>query len=194
MTLTALFPLNNGKMAVLLEIYLEGEDYLRNIERKTKINPSLLHRNLKSLMKSGFLSRKKKGREYFYSITPEEKNLIVPLLERYYRDQVIGRHLELKALVKLLYGNPELMKNCQRIYLFGSFAHGKVGPESDIDLLFVILNKKPVIRWCSETSIIVGRTINPLIYTPNKFEQELAKNEPLLTSVVKNLRNRAVLK
>ncbi len=194
MTLTTLFPLNNGKMAVLLEIYLEDEDYLRNIERKTKINPSLLHRNLKSLLKSGFLSREKKGREYFYSISEEEKNLIIPFLERYHQDKVIGRHPELKALVKFLYGNPELMKNCARIYLFGSFASGKVGPESDIDILFVTLNKKLVIRWCSETSIIIGRIINPLIYTPKMFKQEWAKNEPLLVSVVKSLRNRVVLK
>lgn len=194
MNITAIFPLSRSKMLILLGIYLDGEDYLRNIERKTKINSSLLHRNLHNLLKSGFLYRTKKGREYFYSISNEEKKLISPLLERYYTDLIVYKYKELKVLVKMLYGNPELIKHCETIYLFGSFVSGRVNSDSDIDILFVTSDKKRVINWCSETSTIVQRTISPLIYHPKQFKRELARNEPLLTSVIKNLRSRVVLK
>ncbi|MBU1622095.1 MAG: winged helix-turn-helix domain-containing protein, partial [Nanoarchaeota archaeon] len=72
MNLLKILPLNETKLKILLEIYSAGEDYLRSIEKKTGINPSLLHRVLKQLEKSGVVSKEKKGKENYYSLSKEK--------------------------------------------------------------------------------------------------------------------------
>ena len=42
MNILKLLPLNKGSLDVLFEIYAEGEDYLRSISKKLKMNPSLV--------------------------------------------------------------------------------------------------------------------------------------------------------
>lgn len=193
MSLTDIFPLSRSRMEVLLEIYLSGEDYLRSLEKKTRINPSQLHRTLKSLHGQGIIFKQRKGREFFYSLSKTETDFLAPLLERYYKEKIVSKHPELKVLVKLIDNNQILTRICRKIYLFGSFAGGIITPKSDIDLLFVSSDKKEIARWCSEVSIILNKSISPLIYTPKDFRRELNKKEPLLSSIISKKRNRIIL-
>lgn len=191
MNLTSLFPLSKSKIDVLLEIYLPGEDYLRNLERRTKINPSLLHRLLQGLVVAGLVTREKKGRELYYSLS--EKTGLEQFLEQYHRDRILQKNKDLQALFKLLSSSP-LWKKSQKIILFGSWARGAAVPESDIDLLFITKEKRLMLAWCREASIVLGKTINPLIYTSTNWQKQLHSRDALLLSIVKNKRNRIILK
>jgi len=190
MNFSALLPLSKVKLEVLLEIYKVKEDYLRSLQKKTKINPSLLHRVLGNLVQAGVLTKEQRGKEIYYSLIPNP--FLTPLLEQYWKYKMGQSHQELQILFKLVYGNEELLLSCQQIYLFGSLVSGEVHKESDIDLLFVTNHKKIVLSWCREVSAVMNRSVNPFILTPEKFRKELG--QPLLSSIVKTVSNRIVLK
>lgn len=194
MTLLQALPINKTKLRVLFEIYAEGEDYLRNIEKKTKINPSLVHRILKSLKEARIINKKAKGKENYYELTKEGKEQFSSLLESFHLESVAQRTKEIQIFLKLLFNNKEVLFSCQNIYLFGSFVQGYVTKESDIDVMFITNEKKKVMAWCREASLVIGREVNPLIYTKKKFTSDLSKQEPLLSSIVYQIKNRAIIK
>lgn len=192
MTLIKALPLSETKLRVMFEIYAEGENYLRNIEKQTKINPSLIHRTLKKLNEAGIINRKIKGKEAYYYFTKEGKDQFIKFLELYHLEGTAERAKEIRTFLKLLINNKGILAACQKIYLFGSFALGDIKESSDIDVLFVTNKKKKITAWCHETSLVIGRDISPLIYTPSKFKSE--KKEPLLDSIINNVKNRVIIK
>ena len=97
-------------------------------------------------------------------------------------------------MVNLLINNEELMKSSSKIYLFGSYVLGNYTKESDIDILFVNEDRNLVGKSCREISVVIGIDLNPLIYTKKKFGLELKNKEPLLSSVVNNIKNRVIIK
>lgn len=194
MNLLEALPLTETKLKVLLEIYAKGEDYLRSIERGTKLNPSLLFRVLRNLQEAGVISRTERGRESFYLLTEAGKNFFVGLLEEYHLEKAAERTREIRIILKLIFSNKELLAKVRKIYLFGSYITGGFTKESDIDILFISKEKDEIIRWCREASSATGKEINPLVYSPEKFKSELGKKEPMLTSIVKNIKNRVIAK
>lgn len=193
MTLLEALPLNETKLRILLEIYAEGEDYLRNIEKKTKINPSLLHRILKNLNEAGIINKKKKGKENYYRLTSEGKIVFANFLELFHLEKAIGRTQEIKAFFKLLINNKDIMAVCRNIYLFGSFVSGNITKNSDIDVIFVTKEKKKVMGWCHEAHLAIGREVNPLVYTPDKFKSDVRQKETTLSSIINNVKNRVII-
>ncbi len=194
MSLLTLLPLSQNKLKLLLELYAEKEDYLRSLERKTKINPSLLHRMLGNLIQSGVIIKQKKGKEVYYSLTSVDCQFWRLFLEIYHRDHILEINQDLKVLYQLLLANKKIFSNAEKIYIFGSQVSGGATSKSDIDLLFVGGNKVEIIKWCREVSIILGKELSPLIYTLNAFQKELDRHEPLLTSIINNIKNRIMLK
>jgi len=188
-------PLSKGRLDVLFEIYAEGEDYLRNISKKLKMNPSLAFNILNKLYDAKFLTKRKLGKEVQYSLNKSRDfDILVKLLEEYNFERILERSKILKTTINLLVNNKELIKSSDKIYLFGSYVSGSPTKKSDIDMLFVNENRKLVGKTCREISVITGIDINPLIYTKKKFKADLSNKEPLLSSIVNNIKNRAVIK
>lgn len=195
MNFLKILPLSKGRLDILFEIYAEDEDYLRNISKKLKMNPSLTFNILNKLHESQFVVKKKIGKEVQYSLNRNrDYKLLVRLLEEYHLETIIAKSKILKAMVNLLISNKELIKSSEKIYLFGSYVLGDYTKESDIDLLFVNEKRKLVGKACGEISVVIGKSLNPLIYTKKKFESELSKQEPLLNSIVNEVKNRAIIK
>ena len=195
MNFLQLLPLSRPRLEVLFEIYAEREDYLRHIAKRLTMNPSLAFSILKKLHQTGFIMKRKVGKEVQYSLQPDRaSDLLVGLLEEFHLEKALERSVELKTVITLLLNNKLVLSSSQRIYLFGSFALGNFTKESDIDILFVTAKPKLISRNCREISAVVGRTISPLIYTQKKFQQELSAQEPLLSSIVNTVRQRVVIK
>src|SRR3989344_1600407 len=190
MNFLKILPLGERRLAVLFEIYAEREDYLRNISKKLRMNPSLTFNILNKLHHSQFIVKRKLGKEVQYSLSlNRDHQLLVKLLEEYHLEHVIGRQKTLQTMVNLLINNEELMKSSSKIYLFGSYVLGNYTKESDIDILFVNEDRNLVGKSCREISVVIGIDLNPLIYTKKKFGLELKNKEPLLSSVVNNIKN-----
>jgi len=195
MNFLKILPLSERRLDVLFEIYVNGEDYLRSISKKLKMNPSLTFNILKKLYVSKFIVKRKQGKEILYSLNKNrDYEFLVKFLEEYYLEKVIEKSKTLNSVVNLLINNKEVMNSSYKIYLFGSYILGDRKKESDIDILFVNEDQKLISKTCREISVIVEKDLNPLIYTKKKFKEELIKKEVLLDSVVKNVRNRVILK
>src|SRR3989338_6211472 len=122
MNFLKILPLSKGRLDVLFEIYAEGEDYLRNISKKLKMNPSLAFNILNRLYDSKFIIKKKIGREVQYSLNKNrDYEILAGLLEEYHFEKIIDKSKALKTAINLLINNKELMKSSYKIYLFGSY-------------------------------------------------------------------------
>lgn len=195
MNFLKILPLSKSRLDVLFEIYVKGEDYLRNISNSLGMNPSLTFNILNRLHDSQFIIKRKLGKEIQYSLNVNrDYNLLVNLLEEYHFEKTIEKVKILKTMINLLVNNKELIKSSYKIYLFGSYVLGNYSRDSDIDLLFVNEDKKLVGKACREISIVVGKNLNPLIYTKEQFKSDLSKRDPLLDSIVNKVKNRAVIK
>jgi predicted nucleotidyltransferase/DNA-binding transcriptional ArsR family regulator len=195
MNFLKILPLSRRRLDVLFEIYAEGEDYLRNISKKLKMNPSLAFNILNKLYNTKFLVKRKIGKEVLYSLDKNrDYKILIKLLEEYRIEKVVERAKVLQTIINFLISNKELIDSSYKIYLFGSYVSGNYTEKSDIDILFVNENRKLIVKTCREISSLVGKNLNPLIYTRKKFKSELQKKEPLLDSIVNKIKNRAIIK
>lgn len=72
----------------------------------------------------------------------------------------------------------------QEIYLYGSFARGKVHEGSDIDIVIVGNFRE---RFFDHIQLILDQTelpIEPLAYTPDEFEQMKHSGNPFIATVL----------
>ena len=194
MNFLKILPLSRVRLDVLLEIYAEREDYLRNIAKKLKLNPSLAFNVLNRLYDAKFTMKKRVGKEVQYSLNKNrDYEILTKLLEEYHLEKILDRSKILKTAIGLLLNNKELINSSYKIYLFGSYVLGDYTKRSDIDILFANENRKLVGKTCREISAIMGNKLDPLIYTKKKFKSDLLKQEPLLNSIVNNVKNRAII-
>lgn len=195
MNFLKILPLSKSRLDVLFEIYSEENDYLRNISKKLDMNPSLAFNILNKLYDSGFIIKKKIGKEVQYSLNKNrDYEILIKLLEEYYLEKTVYKSNKLKTLINLIMNNKELINSSYKIYLFGSYVMGDFNEKSDIDILFVNKDKKLVGKACREMSLVIGNDINPLIYTKEKFKSDLSEKELLLDSIINNAKNRIILK
>jgi len=132
----------NQRVLSLLVKFSDQEFYEREVSRKLGISAGSANRALNELYSDGVVTRRRKGRMYFYSVDSHDALLI-----------------ELKKLVNLILIEPlieELKKVSTRIILYGSCALGTDTSESDIDLFVVSTSKKGVSNAVTGFTLPVG--------------------------------------
>jgi DNA-binding transcriptional ArsR family regulator len=132
----------NQKVLSLLVKFSDQEFYEREVSRNLGISAGSAHRALNELYSDGAITRRRKGKMYFYSIDSSNAVLI-----------------ELKKLVNLMLIEPlveELKKVSSRIILYGSCALGMDTSQSDADLFIVSTSKKGVSNAISGFSFPTG--------------------------------------
>ena len=75
----------------------------------------------------------------------------------------------------------------RRILLFGSFAHGKPGPDSDLDLLIVKDTRLPTAERSRRVSRIIGShvfSLDLIVLTPGEIRNRLKAFDPFLEEVM----------
>jgi predicted nucleotidyltransferase/predicted transcriptional regulator len=145
----------NQKVLSLLVKFSDQEFYEREVSRKLGISAGSAHRALNELYSDGAITRRRKGRMYFYSVDSSNALLI-----------------ELKKLVNLILIEPlveGLNKVSSRIILYGSCALGADTSESDVDL-FIVSNRKRDVSNVVNTFIFPtgfeSIHVRPVIRTP----------------------------
>lgn len=151
----------NQKVLSLLVKFSDQELYEREVARKLAISPGAANRALNELYSDGAITRRRKGRMYFYSVDSSNALLI-----------------ELKKLVNLILIEPlveELKQISSRIVLYGSCALGTDNSESDVDLFIVSNNKKGVSNAINSFAFPMGFEnihIQPVLKTPVELLQQ----------------------
>jgi uncharacterized protein len=78
----------------------------------------------------------------------------------------------------------------EKIILFGSYAWGKPGPDSDVDLFVVKNTQEPSLKRIKSLDKLFSRREFPmdfLVYTPSELEQSINQNRNLfIEDVVRN--------
>jgi len=117
----------NQKVLSLLAKFSGQEFYEREVARRLGIATGSANRALNELYSTGAVTRRRKGKMYFYSIDSSNAALA-----------------EFKKIINLMLIEPlveGLKKMSSRIVLYGSCAIGTDTSESDMDL-FVVANSK----------------------------------------------------
>jgi predicted nucleotidyltransferase len=167
----------NQKVLSLLVKFSDQEFYEREVSRKLEISSGSANRALNELYLDGAITRRRKGKMYFYSV--DSSNALV---------------IELKRLVNLILIEPlveELRKVSSRVVLYGSCALGTDNSESDLDLFIVSKHKKQASNLITSFAFPRGFEnihIQPVIKTPvellKKGESEQAFIEEVERGIV----------
>lgn len=77
--------------------------------------------------------------------------------------------------------------NPEKIILFGSYAYGQPGPDSDVDLLVVMeTDQRPIRRITAVSELLSPRPfpVDIIVRTPTELARDLQRVDPFMHEVV----------
>jgi len=175
---STLFGKTRRALLALLLMRSSEEFYLRQIVTEARTGVGATQRELAALASSGIIERREKGKKIFY-----QANNKSPIFK------------ELRSLLTKTVGAGEAVKRVllplkHRIkvaFLYGSAAEGAFhSAGSDIDLMEIgqasFSELSSVLRPAEE---LLGREINPTVYTVKEFNKKLTAKHPFILNVLK---------
>ena len=148
--------------------------YVNELADMLEVDPGNLHRKLKELEREGVFISSIAGREHYYGL-----NKNYPLLK------------EIKRVHEIEYGLAGMIKSklaglkgLEEAYLFGSYAKGGFGQDSDIDLLLV--GKHAAIearRMILPLKNSIGREINIIDLTPRELSARRQQKDEFIKNI-----------
>ena len=149
--------------------------HLREVARRSGSALRPVQRELAQLTAAGILVRERVGNQVRF-----RANAASPI------------HSELKSLVIKTIGVGDALRaalqplahQIRTAFIFGSFARGEHHRDSDIDVMIVgDATFDDVSRALGEPERLIGRAINPVVYTPADFRDKLAADHHFLRRV-----------
>jgi predicted nucleotidyltransferase len=145
-----------------------GKKYLsREIQGATRVSRAGANLALRSLVKSGYVQREKRGSVFLYSIDFKS-----PLIKQL---KVLQSIIHLSSLIKAL------EPYAKKIILYGSASRGEGTEDSDVDLFVVTNAPEAVQRIVDDTS--KERNIQLILRTPVKYVEMQTKDPTFLSEV-----------
>ena len=147
------------------------ELYQREIARETGISIGAVNQYLKGFLKMRIVSRKKRGRMFFYSL-----NMDNPVVRQF---KVFLTVVDLSPLVE------RVKERSEKIILFGSCSDGTDVEESDIDLFILSEDRKEVRKELNKTK--PKRRLSPVIFNSNEFVRLKKEDQPFYDRIMKGI-------
>jgi predicted nucleotidyltransferase len=144
---------NSQKVLDFLASNPGKEFFSSEIQKATSISRAGVYFALKELSKEGLVSKRKKGRIIFYSVT--------------YNDSAIKQFKVLQSVLMLRPLVSKIKSLSKRVVLYGSTSRGEDDPSSDIDLF--ILSKDPEETERIISSLKTKRKLQTVIKTPSEL-------------------------
>lgn len=175
----ALLPIFRSDLqARLLSILLleEGDPIpTPELARRTGASAASLHRELRRLADAGLIERDAVGRTKRYWAA-RGSPLHEPL-----RD-LVTRSLGVEATLR---SRLQSLPGVEAAAIFGSWAAGRVGPDSDIDLLVVgNVDRDGLLALAREVELLAGREVNVTAYRPAEFRRLRGERAGFLATVL----------
>ncbi len=172
-----LFPQVRKNVLALLLMAPERRWHLRDVVRRTGGAVGTVRRELKGLAECGILLETRDGNRTYY-----QANRRCPAFP------------ELSSLIRKTAGLADRLAEAlsplsDRIdvaFVYGSQANGQAGPESDIDVM--VIGKAgfaEVVSAMGEAQELIGREVNPTVYSRVEFRSKLASEHHFVTAVMK---------
>ncbi len=165
----------------LLKILVLNPESAFNINeliRRTKFSPRGVEKELKNLLSAGILKREVAGNQHRYQLDP-----LCPI------------HREIKGIIIKTVGIAILLKQAlrsveqeiDRAFVYGSFATGDYGNDSDVDLFVVTeLSGLKLAELLGNVQNEIGRSINVSQFTSDEFKQRKEQKDHFLTRVLES--------
>jgi predicted nucleotidyltransferase len=170
---------SNIRIALLKILALNPDSAfnINELSRRTQFSLRGVEKELKNLLSGGILKREIIGNQHRYQLDPR-----CPILQ------------EIKGIITKTVGVVELIKNAlksvekdiTKAFIFGSFASGDYGYESDVDLFMVTgLTGLKVAGLIGDLQNEIGRAINVSQFRPEEFDRRKQNNDHFLSQVLK---------
>jgi len=153
---------------------------INELSRRTGFSVRGVEKELKNLLSGGILRRDVSGNQHRYQLDP-----LCPI------------NSELKGIIIKTVGIVELVKRAlksveQRIelaFIYGSFASGDYGNDSDVDLFVVTeISGLKLAELLGEVQNAIGRALNVAHFTLDEYNRRKAQKDHFLTQVLEGSR------
>ena len=165
------------RVALLSVLALNPESafHVNELIRRTGFAPRGVARELKNLLSSGILIREVSGNQHRYQLDP---------------DSPINK--EIKGLILKTVGVPDVIREAldsakeeiELAFVFGSFASGDYGNESDVDLF--VVGDLPGVKLAELLLPVqneIGRPINVSQFTPTEYRRKRKRGDHFIKRV-----------
>jgi DNA-binding transcriptional ArsR family regulator len=175
-SLDALLPRTRQGILAATLVQPQKAWYVSELARRMKVPPSSLQRELQGLANAEILRVHRQGRMVYY-----QANAQSPLFP-----ELRGLMLKTVGLVDVLADALKpLAARLSIVFVYGSIASGSEASDSDVDLM-VLGTVSPVdlalpLRRARD---LLGREINPTVYTATEFKRKRAANNHFLIQVL----------
>lgn len=155
---------------------IEEELYVREIQRRSRLNDRTIRQELSKLVRLDLVKWRKDSNRVYYKankanpLYPEIHNLVL---------KTLGLVGILRAALK--------DDRIQMAFIFGSIAEGTETADSDVDL-FVIgdLGLRRIPNLLAGTSEKIGREINPHVMNINEFRKRVEADDHFISGVMES--------
>jgi predicted nucleotidyltransferase len=168
-------PYRRQVLAVLL-LRPDEQFHVRQLERMTGVSAGSLHRELKAMAEAGLLLRERIGNQVLYQANTDCSIY----------DELATIFRKTMGLTSMLHDAvSELDDQVQVAFVFGSMASGRQTEGSDLDICVLgEASLREVVRALSPVQETLQREINPVVMTPGKWSELVAKQDRFATRVL----------
>lgn len=147
------------------------------ISKKSKIPQQNASRNLNKLVKLGIVNYVKEGKNklFYFDLEKQTTKIILNHVEK-----ALNFQLKLKEVPVII---NEILKCCESLIVFGSYASYSFNKESDLDIVILGKCNKEKIKKIKQKQII---QIKEHYVSYNEFSKILKSKNPLSIEIMKN--------
>jgi DNA-binding transcriptional ArsR family regulator len=175
-TLDVLLPKTRQGILAATLVQPEKAWYVSELARRMGVPASSLQRELHDLSEVGILKTYRQGRMVYYQAntdSPVFSDLRGLLIKTVGFVDILARALK------------PLAARLRTAFVYGSVAAGSEQSDSDVDLMVVgQVSPKDLALPLRRARELLGRNINPTVYTPEEFDKKRAASDPFLKQVL----------
>jgi len=160
----------------ILTVHPQNTYNINELSRMMKFSPRGVEKELKNLLAGGILKKEIIGNQHLFQLDPQ-----CPI------------YPEIKALIIKTVGVADVIKGAlmshekeiTSAFIYGSFASGEYGNESDIDLFVVSeLPALELTKMMGQVQEKTGRPVNIAHFDPGEFERRQLQKDHFITRVL----------
>lgn len=172
-----LFGQTRGRILALLYGHPGETFFVRQISRHVATSAGAVQRELATLSRFGLIDRSTSGRQVYYKANPNHP--VFAELNSLIAKTVGVFQMLTSALVPLA-------NRISLAFVYGSVARQNENATSDVDLMIVgDITLDEVLTQLAPVERLIGRPINPTLYSAKEFKSRLQSGNHFLTSVMR---------
>ncbi|MCD6383001.1 MAG: nucleotidyltransferase domain-containing protein [Thermoplasmata archaeon] len=164
------------KLLTLFLMNPEREMYVREIARKIDENINAVRRELANLEEIGLLKSEYRGNSRYYMVNKD-----CPIYE-----ELTSIFMKYEGVAGILKENLTELGKIDVAFIYGSFAKGGAGADSDIDLFLIgVVDEDLLAMKIMEIEKNLSREVNYVLFTPDEFRKRIEDRDPFVINVMK---------